>query len=74
MPLLKGGLEINEHDIRVGAELALPHRLKRQPFQDASLQPQQLQERMEQVQQQVDAEQARDGQRCRRLATWKKKR
>jgi len=53
----EGRLEINEHDIRVGAELALPHRLKRQPFQDASLQPQQLQDRMEQVQQQVDAEQ-----------------
>ena len=58
----EGRLAINEHDIQVGAELALPHRLKRQPFQDASLQPQQLQERLEQVQQQMDAEQmAMDG-------------
>ncbi len=49
-------LEINEHDIMTGAELALPHRLKRQPFQDAALQPQQLQQRMQQAQQQAEAE------------------
>ena len=55
----EGRLEIVAEDIRVGAELALPHRLKRQPFQDASLQPQQLQERLEQAQRQVDAEQMR---------------
>ncbi|MCO6449673.1 MAG: ATP-binding protein [Caldilineales bacterium] len=54
----EGRLEINEHDIMVGAELALPHRLKRQPFQDASLQPQQLQQRMEDAQRQADADQA----------------
>lgn len=53
----EGRLEISERDIMVGAELALPHRLKRQPFQDASLQPQQLSERMEQAQQQADADQ-----------------
>jgi len=58
----EGRLEVNEHDIMVGAELALPHRLKRQPFQDASLQPAQLQERMEQAQQEVDAEQMRAAQ------------
>ena len=54
----EGRLEINHHDIMIGAELALPHRLKRQPFQDASLQPQQLQQRMEQAQQEADAMQA----------------
>ncbi|NUQ37471.1 MAG: ATP-binding protein [Caldilineales bacterium] len=52
----EGRLEINAHDIQVGAELALPHRLKRQPFQDASLQPQQLQERMQQAQREADAQ------------------
>ena len=50
----EGRLQVSEHDIRVGAELALPHRLKRQPFQDASLQPQQLQQRMEQAQEQAE--------------------
>ncbi|MCX7852442.1 MAG: ATP-binding protein [Caldilineales bacterium] len=53
----EGRLEINEHDILIGAELALPHRLKRQPFQDASLQPQQLQQRMEEAQRQADMRQ-----------------
>ncbi len=57
----EGRLEINEHDIMIGAELALPHRLKRQPFQDASLQPQQLQERMDQAQQEADADQLEAG-------------
>ncbi len=55
----EGRLEVNEHDIMVGAELALPHRLKRQPFQDVSLQPAQLQQRMEEAQKKVDSEQAR---------------
>ena len=50
----EGHLQVTEHDIMVGAELALPHRLKRQPFQDASLQPQQLQQRMEQAQEQAE--------------------
>ena len=54
----EGRLEINEHDMTIGAELALPHRLKRQPFQDASLQPQQLQQRMEDAQRQADADQS----------------
>jgi len=54
----EGRLEVTERDIMIGAELALPHRLKRQPFQDASLQPEQLQQRMEEARQQADAEQA----------------
>ena len=45
---------ITKADILVGAELALPHRLKRQPFQDTSVQFQELAERLEQVRQ--DAE------------------
>ncbi len=51
-----GRLAINEQDILVGAELALPHRMKRQPFQDAVLHPRQLQERMEHAREKTDAE------------------
>lgn len=52
----EGRLEISERDIMVGAELALPHRMKRQPFQDAVLRPRQLQERLEQAREKTDAE------------------
>ena len=41
--------KINQEDILVGAQLALPHRLKRQPFQDTTVQFQELAERLEQV-------------------------
>ncbi len=42
-------LNVTKVDILVGAELALPHRLKRQPFQDTTVQFQELAERLEQV-------------------------
>jgi len=45
---------VNKVDILVGAELALPHRLKRQPFQDTSVQFQELAERLEQVRQEAE--------------------
>jgi Mg-chelatase subunit ChlI len=45
--------KVNRLDILVGAELALPHRLKRQPFQDTTLQFQELAERLEQVRQEA---------------------
>jgi Mg-chelatase subunit ChlI len=41
-----GRLAINEQDILLAAELALPHRLKRQPFEEASLEPGQLEDRL----------------------------
>jgi len=41
--------KITRGDILIGAELALPHRLKRQPFQDTSVQFQELAERLEQI-------------------------
>ena len=41
--------QITRGDILIGAELALPHRLKRQPFQDTSVQFQELAERLEQI-------------------------
>lgn len=45
--------KINTEDILVAAKLALPHRLKRQPFQDTSVQLQQLGARLEEVRQQA---------------------
>jgi len=44
---------VTDEDILVAAELALPHRLKRQPFQDTEIQFQELAERLEQVRQEV---------------------
>jgi magnesium chelatase subunit D len=45
----QGRLRINEADILAAAELALPHRLKRQPFQETEMRLEQLEERLEQV-------------------------
>lgn len=44
---------ITQEDILIAAELALPHRLKRQPFQDTTIQFQELAERLEQVRQEA---------------------
>jgi len=44
-----GRRRINETDILAAAELALPHRLKRQPFQEAELKFQDLKEKLAQV-------------------------
>jgi magnesium chelatase subunit I len=46
---LDGRLQINDRDILVAAELALPHRMKKQPFQDAVLNPDQIQQNMRQA-------------------------
>jgi Mg-chelatase subunit ChlI len=43
-----------QEDILTAAELALPHRLKRQPFQDTTVQFQELSERLERVRQEAD--------------------
>jgi Mg-chelatase subunit ChlI len=48
---------VTDEDILVAAELALPHRLKRHPFQDTEVQFQELAERLDQVRQEA-AEQA----------------
>ena len=59
---LDGRSRINSEDILMAAELALPHRLKKQPFQEAFLNPQQLEKTMkqaeEEAQQMVDEEEA----------------
>ncbi len=42
----QGRSELTDEDILLSAELALPHRLKRQPFQEAEMQVSELQERL----------------------------
>jgi Mg-chelatase subunit ChlI len=46
----EGRLAITDRDIALAAELALPHRIKRGPFQQAEITPEQLQERIENLQ------------------------
>jgi Mg-chelatase subunit ChlI len=52
----EGRTYITDRDILMAAELALPHRMKKQPFQDAALQPEQLASNMRQAR--AEAEQA----------------
>ncbi len=52
----EGRLSITDRDILLAAELALPHRMKKQPFQDATLNGDQLQSNMRQAR--AEAEQA----------------
>jgi Mg-chelatase subunit ChlI len=47
---LEGRETITEYDILLAAELALPHRLKRSPFQEAQVSLHDLEERLEQAQ------------------------
>ena len=43
----EGRTAITDHDIALAAELALPHRIKRTPFQEAEITTEELQERIE---------------------------
>ena len=45
----RGADTVTEEDIRVAAELALPHRRRRDPFDDPGLDPEQLDEAMQQA-------------------------
>ncbi|MEM7129981.1 MAG: AAA family ATPase [Chloroflexota bacterium] len=56
---LEGRTEITDRDILLSAELALPHRMKKQPFQETVLNPEQLQSNMRQAR--AEAEEAADG-------------
>ena len=47
----RGRDTVDEEDIRVAAELALPHRRRRDPFDDPGLDPDQLDDAMAQAQQ-----------------------
>lgn len=51
----RGSDTVEEPDIRVAAELALPHRRRRDPFDDPGLDPDQLDEAMTQAGESVDA-------------------
>jgi magnesium chelatase subunit D len=50
----RGAQTVGEEDIRVAAELALPHRRRRDPFDDPGLDPQQLDDAMAATQDQAD--------------------
>ena len=50
----RGAQRVEEQDIRVAAELALPHRRRRDPFDDPGLDPDQLDEAMSQASQTLD--------------------
>jgi Mg-chelatase subunit ChlI len=52
----EGRTAINERDIALAAELALPHRLRRGPFQQVEVNLEDLQARIQQVQSQVGEE------------------
>jgi len=51
---LEGRTAITSRDILLAAELALPHRLKRSPFQEASVNFVELQERLEQARREAE--------------------
>lgn len=55
----EGRTEITDRDILMAAELALPHRMKKQPFQETVLNPEQLESNMRQAR--AEAEEAADG-------------
>ncbi|MDT5014736.1 MAG: magnesium chelatase subunit [Mycobacterium sp.] len=52
----RGAHTVEEEDIRVAAELALPHRRRRDPFDDPGLDPEQLDDAMAQAGQSADPE------------------
>ncbi|WP_396837087.1 magnesium chelatase subunit D family protein [Mycobacterium sp. ITM-2016-00317] len=53
-----GGITVGEEDIRIAAELALPHRRRRDPFDDPGLDQDRLDEAMEQAATESAAESA----------------
>jgi Mg-chelatase subunit ChlI len=52
----EGRLNVSDRDILLAAELALPHRLKRQPFQETVLEKGQLEDRLRKAQEEAAAE------------------
>jgi Mg-chelatase subunit ChlI len=52
----EGRTEVTERDIALAAELALPHRIRRGPFHQGDISPQQLMERIDQLQAQASTE------------------
>jgi Mg-chelatase subunit ChlI len=54
----EGRQEINDRDIAIAAELALPHRIKRGPFQDSEVSLEELAERIDALQGATEGEDA----------------
>jgi Mg-chelatase subunit ChlI len=54
----EGRQAINDRDIALAAELALPHRLRRGPFQQLEIGTDELQERIQQVQADIEGEES----------------
>ncbi|WP_235916189.1 magnesium chelatase subunit D family protein [Antrihabitans cavernicola] len=50
----RGSASVGEEDVRIAAELALPHRRRRDPFDEPGLDQQQLDDAMEQASEQAD--------------------
>lgn len=59
---LAGRTEVTPDDIRIAAELALPHRRRRKPFEQPGLDKDRLDELMQQAQQPDEASEPDDGQ------------
>ncbi len=56
----EGRTDINRRDIALAAELALPHRLRRGPFQQSEATFEELQDRIDQIEAQLGEEEAGD--------------
>jgi Mg-chelatase subunit ChlI len=69
----EGRTKINDHDIALAAELALPHRIKRTPFQQAEMTTEQLQERIEQLAGQSVAKEAEEESESQQAQSQEKK-
>jgi Mg-chelatase subunit ChlI len=57
----EGRIEITDRDILLASELALPHRMKKQPFQESVLNPDQLQAHMRQARAEAEESMSEQG-------------
>ncbi len=69
----QGRDHVNDEDILLAAELALPHRLKRQPFQEAEVSLHDLQDRLEQARNQWQSDEGEPQPRQNETAGGEKK-
>jgi len=64
----KGRTEVIEEDVKEAAELALAHRLRRQPFEEPKIEEQQLQDSMQKWEQNQNKNQSKEQQKQPRLS------
>jgi Mg-chelatase subunit ChlI len=69
---LMGRTEMTEQDVLLAAELALPHRLKRHPFQDTEQAMQVLSEKLQQIEEQQQQQQMQEQQQAQQEGNAKK--